>query len=412
MPEPVTLDDVRRAAAAITPHVLRTPFLASETLSEITGARVHLKFENHQFTASFKERGALAKLLSLSGGERARGVVAASAGNHAQAVARHARRLGIPAVIVMPARTPDLKVENTRRLGAEVVLHGEDFGAAADHAAELAAKRGLVPVPPYDDPHVVAGQGSVALEMLEDVPDLDALLVPVGGGGLLAGSAVVASALRPGLEVFGAESARWPSFRQALRGEPIACDGPTVAEGIAVARPGAIPLALARGRVADVLLVDEAGFEAAVLLLLEVEKTLVEGAGAAGLAALRAERARFAGRRVGIVLSGGNLDLLLLGSIVERGLARDGRLARLRVALPDRAGALAAVAAVLAEAGANVVHVAHQRAFGALPIQSVEVEFVLATRGAEHLCAIAGACRAAGHAVVLPDLAEPVPSGS
>jgi threonine dehydratase len=252
----------------------------------------------------------------------------------------------------------------------------------------------------------------VALEMLADVPDLDALLVPVGGGGLLAGTAVVASALRPGLEVFGAESARWPSFRRALRGEPIACDGPTVAEGIAVARPGAIPLALARGRVADVLLVDEAGFEAAVLLLLEVEKTLVEGAGAAGLAALRAERARFAGRRVGIVLSGGNLDLLLLGSIVERGLARDGRLARLRVALLDRAGALAAVAAVLAEAGANVVHVAHQRAFGALPIQSVEVEFVLATRGAEHLRAIAGACRAAGHAVVLPDLAESVPSGS
>jgi threonine dehydratase len=401
----VTFAEIQGAARAIAGSVARTPCTASRTLSEITGARVFLKFENHQFTASFKERGALARLLALDASERARGVVAMSAGNHAQALAHHAQRLGIPATLVMPAYTPNVKVEHTRRAGARVILDGEDLDQAGALAESLARSEGLVFVHPYDDEVVIAGQGSVALELLEDAPDLDALLVPVGGGGLAAGCAVAARALRPGLRVFGVEAARFPSMRQALRGEAIRCGRDSIAEGIAVKRPGRLTLPVIRELVEDILLVEEDDLEAALLLLLEVEKTVVEGAGAAALAALLRERDHFRGLRVGLVLSGGNIDPLVLASVIERGLARSGRLVRLRVRVADRPGTLAEVTRILADAAANVVEVSHQRSFGKVPLRAAEVEFVLHTRGAEHLREITAALSAQGYASSLPDSA-------
>jgi threonine dehydratase len=400
----ITFAEVQGAARAIAGSVARTPCSPSRTLSEITGARVMLKFENHQFTASFKERGALARLLALDAPARARGVVAMSAGNHAQALAHHARRLGIPATLVMPAYTPNVKVDHTRREGARVILDGEDLDRAAAVAERLARDEGLVLVHPYDDEVVIAGQGSVALEMLEDAPDLDALLVPVGGGGLAAGCAIAGRALRPGLRVFGVEAARFPSMRQALRGEPIRCGRDSIAEGIAVKRPGRLTLPVIRELVEEVLLVEEDDLEAAVLLLLEVEKTVVEGAGAAALAALLRERDRFRGLRVGLVLSGGNIDPLVLASVIERGLVRSGRLARLRVRVADRPGALAELTRILADAAANVVEVSHQRSFGTVPLRAAEVELVLHTRGAEHLREISAALAARGWDASWPDL--------
>ena len=399
----VTAADVQRAAARIAGAVVRTPCLVSQTLSEIAGAELVLKFENLQFTASFKERGALNKLLCLSSDERARGVIAMSAGNHAQAVARHAGRLGIHATLVMPRYTPNVKVEQTRHLGAEAVLHGDDLAQAAEHASLLARERDLVFVHPYDDPAVIAGQGTVALEMLEDHPDLAALVIPVGGGGLAAGCALAAHALAPALDVYGVEAERFPSMRQALAGEPIVCGRDSVAEGIAVKRPGVLTRALLARHARDILLVAENDLEAAVLLLLEVEKTVAEGAGAAALAAVLRESARFAGRKVGVVISGGNIDALLLASILLRGLARSGRLVRLCVLLPDRPGALAEVTRLLAEADANVVEVSHERSFGRVPLREAEVEFVLATRGREHLAELQSALAAAGYRVTLPD---------
>ena len=399
----VTLEDVRDAAERIAGATLRTPCLVSETLSELTGARVAVKFENLQFTASFKERGALNKLLLLPPDQRARGVVAMSAGNHAQAVARHAGRLGIRATIVMPIYTPSVKVEQTRRLGAEVLLHGGDLSAAADRADALARDQGLVFVHPYDDPAVIAGQGTVALEMLEDHPDLAALLVPVGGGGLAAGCAIAAHALRPELALYGVEAERFPSMQQALAGQPIVCGRDSVAEGIAVKRPGQLTREILRRHACELLLVGERELEEAVLLYLDVEKTVAEGAGAAALAALLRHRDRFTGQKVGVVLSGGNIDGLVLASIIERGLARASRLVRLCVVLPDRPGALAEVSRVIADAGANVMEVSHERAFGRVPLREAQVEFVLATRGGEHFEALCGALRAAGHGVVLPD---------
>ncbi len=396
----VTNADVRTAAARIAGAVVRTPCLESRTLSELCGARIFVKFENLQFTASFKERGALNKLLTLTPAERASGVVAMSAGNHAQAVAHHASRLGIRATLVMPRYTPNVKVEQTRRLGAEVVLHGDDLSAASDRANALAAERGLAFVHPYDDPVVIAGQGTVALEMLEDQPDLDALVIPVGGGGLASGCALAA----PDVTLYGVEAERFPSMKQALAGEPIACGRDTLAEGIAVKRPGVLTREILRAHARELLLVSEIDLEEAVLLLLEVEKTVAEGAGAAALAAVLRHRTLFAGQRVGVVLSGGNIDMLALASIIERGLARSRRLVRLRVQHSDRPGAHADVTRILAESGANVIEIAHERSFGRVPLKEARVEFVVSTRGGEHLEEIRAALAAGGYEVATPDL--------
>jgi len=394
----VTAQSVHAAAALLAGELIDTPCLHSRTLSEITGAEVYFKFENLQFTASFKERGALNKLLLLAAAERAAGVLAVSAGNHAQGVAYHARRLGIRAVIVMPRHTPHVKVEHTRAFGAEVILAGDSFDDAKAHGVALARERGLTLVHPYDDEHVISGQGTVALEMLAQQPALEVLVVPVGGGGLLAGMAVAAKAIKPGIELYGVESENFPSMACALRGEDARFADNTIAEGIAVKQPGALTLPIVRELVRDVLLVGEGEIEHAIVLLLEVEKTVVEGAGAAGLSALLAHPAQFRGRRVGIVLSGGNIDPLMLSVIIERGMVRAGRLTRLAVELRDLPGALATVTACLADANANIEEVHHQRAFTNLPLKTIEVEFVLQTRGREHVEDIIGALRAAGFA--------------
>src|SRR5512134_3993799 len=400
----ITLAHVREAAAAIRGSVVETPCIVSRTLSGITGAEVWLKFENLQFTAAFKERGALNKLRTLTDAQRAAGVLAVSAGNHAQAVAYHAQRLGVRATIVMPRFTPHIKVERTRGFGAEVILSGETLDEARRAGLGIAAERGATLVHPYDDPLVIAGQGTVALEMLAAAPQLETLVVPVGGGGMIAGIAVAARALKPGIEVVGVQASGFPAVHCALHGRDAAFAGSTIAEGIAVKEPGALTLPIIRECVADVLLVEDGDIEQAIVQLLEIEKTVVEGAGAAGLAALLRHPARFRGRKVGVVLSGGNIDPLVLSDIIERGMARSGRLARLMVELRDLPGALAKVTACLAEANANIEEVHHQRAFTHLPVLSAEVEFVLQTRGPQHLAEIMGALERAGFkAEVVPD---------
>ncbi len=381
----VTLKDVQSAAEAIRGSLVETPCLHSRTLSQITGAEVYLKFENHQFTASFKERGALNKLLSLDREERARGVIAASAGNHAQGLAYHAKRLGIPATIVMPRFTPNVKVENTRGHGAEVISHGDNFDAAKGYAIKLAAERSLTWVHPYDDEKIIAGQGTIALEMLATQNDIDTLIVPIGGGGMIAGMAVAAKGLRPGMDIVGVQTERFPSMVCAIQGIEPRFGRNTIAEGIAVKEPGHITLGIVRELVSDIVLVDEGDIEQAIVLLLEIEKTVVEGAGAAGLAGLMKYRERFRGNRVGLVLCGGNIDPLMLSDIIERGMVRAGRLARIQVELRDLPGSLAEVTACLAEVNANIEEVHHQRAFSHLPIQSAEVDFVLQTRGHTHI---------------------------
>ena len=393
---PVDLADIRRAADIIRGHVLETPCVFSRTLSEITGAEVHLKFENLQFTASFKERGACHRLSQLSPEERRRGVVAMSAGNHAQGVAYHGQRLGIPVVIVMPRHTPAVKVERTRGFGAEVVTAGDTLEEARDHADALARERGLTFVHPYDDPGVIAGRGTLGLEMLEAVPSLDTLVISIGGGGLIGGVAAAARALRPSLEVVGVQARRFPAMYNALKGASLPQGESTLADGMAVGRPGTITRELAAKWVSDVVLVDEGHLEQAIVMLLEVEKTLVEGAGAAGLAALLAEPARFCGRRVGLILCGGNIDPLLLSSIIGRGMVRAGRLVRLRVGARDVPGSLALITSTVARAGANIDEVHHQRAFSSLSAQYVEVELVLQTRGPAHVEEVINALRAAG----------------
>ncbi len=398
----VTLDDIRTAAVRIRDSVERTPCLLSRTLSRITGCDLYLKFENLQFTAAFKERGALNHLLTLDGEERSRGVIAMSAGNHAQAVAYHAARLGIRATIVMPRNTPNLKVRNTRQLGAEVHLEGEGVAEAGDYAHRLAAERGLVFVHPYDDERIIAGQGTIGLEMLEDVPDLDALVIPIGGGGLIAGNAVAATSLRPDIEVVGVQTTRFPSMKQALAGEPIHCGQATLAEGIAVKQPGELTLPIIRERVRDIVLVDEPEIERAILLLLEIEKTVAEGAGAAGLAAVLAEPERYRGRKVGLVLCGGNIDMLALSSVIQRGLVRSGRIVRVRVAIPDVPGALAELTRHLAEHRANIIHIAHHRTFTDLSLRATEVEATLETLGNEHTREVIEALRHDGYDPVLP----------
>ena len=399
----VSLDDVRAAAARIAGAVERTPFLRSRTLSRLTGAEVWLKFENLQFTASFKERGALNKLLSLADAERRHGVIAMSAGNHAQGVAYHAARLGMRAVIVMPLGTPNSKVKGTQVHGAEVVLEGDTLADASRHAHERAAREGLTFIHPYDDPLIVAGQGTVALEMLDENPALDALVVPVGGGGLIAGIAGAARALKPEIAVYGVESKLWCAMHQRLAGKPVEVGGDTIAEGLAVREVGELPLAMIRDLVREILLVEEETIERAIVALIEIEKTVAEGAGAAGLAALIEHPARFAGKRVGIPVCGGNIDSRLLSAVLMRGLVRDGRLVRLRVTMPDIAGSLAKVAAMIGAAGGNIVEVQHQRVFGTASVKTPEVEFVIETRDREHTLAIVAALRAQGARVALPE---------
>jgi len=392
----VTITDIELAAGRLRGQVLETPCVESRTLSQITGAQVYLKFENLQYTASFKERGACNKLAQLSPAERERGVIAMSAGNHAQGVAYHAQRLGMRAVIVMPRFTPGVKVERTRGFGAEVVLHGDTLEESRAHAYALAGEQGLTFVHPYDDAAIVAGQGTVGLEMLRSQPDLDTLVVSTGGGGLIAGITLAARALRPGIEIVGVQTQRFPAMVNAVTGSHWPQGLNTIAEGIAVGAPGAIPLEVVRSGVNDWLLVDEGDIEQAIVMLLDIEKTLVEGAGAAGLAALLRHPQRFQGRKVGLVLSGGNIDPLLLASIIERGMVRAGRLVRIRVNARDVPGALARIAGVVAEAGANVNEVHHQRVFSLLAAQNVEIELVLQTRGPEHVRQVLTALQAAG----------------
>jgi threonine dehydratase len=384
MAHAISIDDVRSAANRIAGAVEYTPVVHSRTLSRLTGAQVFLKFENLQFTASFKERGALNKLLSLSIEERARGVIAMSAGNHAQAVAYHAARLGVPAVIVMPKGSPNSKVKNTQVHGAEVVLEGDSLADAASHAFERAKRENLVFVHPYEDPLVMAGQGTIGLEMLAALPDLDLLVVPIGGGGLISGISTAVKAVKPELRIIGVESKTYPSMQQRLRGEPVKVGGDTIAEGIAVKDVGEMPLAIIRDLVEDVVVVEEETIERAVVALIEIEKTVAEGAGAAGLAALLEHPQRFAGKRVGILVSGGNIDSRVLASVLMRGLVRDARLVRLRVTMPDISGSLAKVAALIAEAGGNIVEVQHQRIFGTSSVRSPEVEFLVETRDRGH----------------------------
>ncbi len=382
----ISFTDIKTAALRISAYVLNTPCVESKTLSQITGAQVFLKFENLQFTSSFKERGACNKLSQLPPGTL--GVVAMSAGNHAQGVAYHARRLGLRAVIVMPQFTPGVKVDNTRRLGAEVILHGDTLDEARSHALQIAKEQSLTLVHPYDDAQIVAGQGTVALEMLQTVPDLDVLIVAIGGGGLMGGMALAAKALRPQIELIGVQTERFPAMYNAIKGEKLPQGPSTIAEGIAVPTPGVIARELIGQHVKDIVLVDEGEIEQAIVMLLEIEKTLVEGAGAAGLAALVKHKERFAGKKVGLVLCGGNLDPLLLASIIERGMVKSGRLARIRVGARDVPGSLARITAAIAQAGANVNEVQHQRAFTLQAAQNVDIELVIQARGHEHVAEV------------------------
>jgi len=371
--------------------------MPSRTLSAIVGCEVFLKFENLQFTASFKERGALNKLAQLTEPERARGVLAVSAGNHAQGVAYHAQRLGVPATIVMPRFAPAVKVENTRRFGASVVIAGDTFDDARTHGLQLASERGLTVVHPYDDLAVAAGQGTIALEMLAQQPDIDTLVVAIGGGGLISGMATAARAIRPGMTLVGVQTERFPAVWNAMHGEQRDCAQATIADGIAVKLPGALTLPLIRERVNDVLLVGEDDIEQAIVMLLEIEKTVVEGAGAVGLAALLKHRERFAGRKVGLVLSGGNIEPLVLAEIIQRGMVKSGRLARLRFDVRDVPGALADVAALLGKLGANIDEVQHQRAFSSLSVERAQIEVVVHTRGVAHIEEILVEMRAQGY---------------
>ncbi len=399
----VSLQDIRAAAGRIAGAVERTPFLHSRTLSKLAGCELWLKFENLQFTASFKERGALNRLLLLTGEERRRGVIAMSAGNHAQGVAYHAARLGVRAVIVMPRGTPNNKVNSTRVHGAEVGLEGGSLSEAGAHARALAAREGYTFVHPYDDAAVVAGQGTVGLEMLEDVPGLEMLVVPVGGGGLISGIAIAAKALRPEVLVYGVESKTWSAMYQRLHGLPVEVGGDTIAEGMAVRDVSALTLETCRRYVDEVLLVEEDAIERAIVTLIEIEKTVAEGAGAAGLAAVLAQPQRFAGRRVGVVLCGGNIDSRLLSAVLMRGLVRDGRMVRMRVVMPDVTGSLAKVTALIGEAGGNIVEVQHQRVFGTASVKTPEVEFVIETRDREHTGAIVAHLGAHGATATLDD---------
>ena len=399
----ISLDDVRAAQDRIADQLSTTPCLHSRTLSSLTGAQVYLKFENLQFTASFKERGALNRLLQLSAAERQRGVCTMSAGNHGQAVAYHAHRLGIPATIVMPRHTPFIKVEHTRSHGAEVILHGDTLSEAFEYAQQVMTARQLTFVHPYDDAAVIAGQGTIGLEMLAAVPALEVLVVPIGGGGLISGIAVAAKALSPGIEIIGVQTESYPSMPAALKGELAICHGNTIAEGIAVKSAGVLTREVVRALVQDILLVGENDLEHGVALLLNVEKTVAEGAGAASLAAVLAQPERFRGRKVGLVLSGGNIDPRLLASVIMRELVREQRIVTLRIPIFDQPGALARVTQVVGDHGGNILDVFHRRLSSNVPAKSATLELSFEARDPQHAQGIIAAIRAAGYEpTVLP----------
>lgn len=398
---PVDLAAIQAAAARIRTSVVRTPTLLSETLSQIAGCNLTLKFENLQYTASFKDRGAANALLTLPDDSRRRGVIAMSAGNHAQAVAYHASRLGIASTIVMPRHTPHVKTENTRRLGASVVLKGDTVDDAGQFAREHAAIEGLTLVHPFDNAAVIAGQGSIALEMLADAPDLDTLVVPIGGGGLIGGIATAAKALKPDIRIIGVEASLYPSAYNARHATDKECGGSTIADGIAVKRPGSLTLPIIDRLVDDLVLVEESDLEAAVVRLLEIEKTIVEGAGAASLAAVFRYPELFEGRNVGIVLCGGNIDARLLSDVILRGLVRSQRLIRLRIGVPDRPGSLAAAATCIADLGGNVIDVTHHRAFSTLSVKATAMEVTIETRGGDHAHQLMDGLHSSGFAVDL-----------
>ncbi|MGE5163392.1 MAG: threonine ammonia-lyase [Sphingobacteriales bacterium] len=380
----ITLAEIEAARRVMAGVVLRTPMLPAPKLSGLTGAEVYVKYENLQVTNSFKDRGALVKLASLSDAERTRGVIAMSAGNHAQAVAYHAERLGIPATIVMPVTTPFVKVAATRSYGAEVVLHGETVAEAQSRCEQLQAERGLVLVHPYDDPRIIAGQGTIALEMLDDVAGLDLLVFPIGGGGLIAGNAIAARARNPAIEIVGAEAALYASVWNALKGDNRPAGGATLAEGIAVKNVGKLTLPVIRELVAEIILVDEAHIERAVNIFLTLQKTMAEGAGAAGLAAMLAKPERFKNKRVGLVLTGGNIDPRILASVMVRELERDNRIVSFRLTIPDRPGVLGIIATRLGVLGANILEVDHRRLFLDVPAKGAKLDVTVETRDAAH----------------------------
>jgi len=395
----VTPAAIRAAAGRVEGAIAHTPTHRSRTLSDICGCDLWLKFENLQFTASFKERGALNKLLLLDPAERSRGVVAMSAGNHAQAVAYHGSRLQVPVTIVMPEGTPFNKVKHTRGFGARVLLEGATLSDAAEGAWRIARAEGLTFVHPYDDPDVIAGQGTTMLELLAAAPDIDTLVIPVGGGGLIAGMAVAAAEMRPDIRIYGVETQYYPSMRNALRGEQLPCSGQTIAEGIAVKQPGAITSEIIRRHVCDMLLVSEDDIERAIAMLLEIEKTVVEGAGAAGLAAIMANAPLFRGRRVATVLTGGNIDMRLLSNVIVRELSREGRLLSVEIGIEDRPGLLARISTLIGEAGGNILEVSHNRLLTDRPAKSADLGLVIEARDAEHAEEIRSAITRAGFAL-------------
>jgi threonine dehydratase len=392
----ISLEDVRAAQARIGEQVSNTPCLHSRTLTQLTGAQIYIKFENLQFTASFKERGALNRLLQLDDVERRRGVCTMSAGNHGQAVAYHAHRLGIPATIVMPRHTPFVKVQHTRSHGATVVLYGDTLAEAFEHSLKVRAEQGLTLVHPFDDPQVMAGQGTIALEMLAAQPQLEQLVVPIGGGGLISGVAVAAKALAPKIEVIGVQSSSYPSMPAALAGQEALCQGNTIAEGIAVKSAGVLTREVVRALVDDILLVNESELERGIALLLNVEKTVAEGAGAASLAAVISQPERFRGRRVGVILSGGNIDPRLLASVIMRELVREQRIVTLRIPIADQPGALSRLTHVIGEQGGNILDVFHRRLSMNVPARSATLELSFESRDAGHAETIVAAVRAAG----------------
>jgi threonine dehydratase len=399
LPLPITVDDILAARTRISGSIVKTPTLISQTLSNMLGCNVYLKFENLQFTAAYKERGALNRLIQLDDAAKAKGVIAASAGNHAQGLAYHGKRLGVPVTIVMPTTTPTVKITQTQGHGATVVQYGEKFDDAYAHARLLEVEQGLTFVHPFDEPDIMAGQGTVALEMLEDAPEIDTLVIPIGGGGLFSGMATAARAMKPDIRLIGVQAELYPSMYDFIKGADLACDGDTLAEGIAVKQPGQLTRRFVERLADDVLLVDERRLEEALSLLLQIEKTVVEGAGAAGLAALLTYREQFAGRNVGLVLTGGNIDTRLLANVLLRDLARSGRLARLRIILQDRPGALFHVARIFDQEAVNILELAHQRIFTNLPAKGLSLDVECETRDRAHLQRLIAALGEAGYEV-------------